>query len=564
MAFEDFRYERPDMKAFTSRFQELLMQFEGAQSAAEQKHLFTQLNDLRTDFSSMYNICLIRHTMDTGDDFYEKENDFFDRETPNFQALVNKLYRAVLASPFRAWLEEEWGRQLFNIAALNLRTFEPAILEELKEENRLSSEYVKLKAGARIDFAGETYNLSSILKVQVSDDRDTRREATRAKWAFFTANQEKTDDIFHQLVNIRHRMAHKLGYDNFVGLGYARLLRSDYGSERVAQFRRQIEKHVVPVATELYERQRRRLGLSSLKFYDEDYRFASGNPEPQGSPEWIIQHAGKMYDQLSAETRHFFAFMRDKHLMDLETRPGKATGGYCTFISKYKAPFIFSNFNGTSGDIDVLTHEAGHAFQVYASRDIEISDYHWPTLEACEIHSMSMEFFTWPWMELFFGSDTAKYYFTHLSNALLFLPYGTAIDEFQHFVYENPDAGPAERRTAWRRIESRYLPHRDYDGFRFLEEGGFWHKQSHLFSTPFYYIDYVLAQICALQFWKRNREYPRSAWSDYLRLCRAGGSRSFLQLVELAGLKSPFEEGVVEEVVREARTWLDKIDDTQF
>ena len=263
-----------------------------------------------------------------------------------------------------------------------------------------------------------------------------------------------------------------------------------------------------------------------------------------------------MYEDLSKETGEFFKFMQENHLMDLVAKKGKAGGGYCTFIEDYKAPFIFSNFNGTSGDIDVLTHEAGHAFQVYSSRHFEIPEYYWPTYEACEIHSMSMEFFTWPWMDLFFKEDTDKYKFSHLSDALLFLPYGVSVDEFQHWVYENPEATPKERKLQWREIEKKYLPHKDYEGNDYLENGGFWQRQGHIYNSPFYYIDYTLAQICAFQFWKRSRENQEEAWADYVKLCKLGGSMSFTKLVEAANLISPFEDGCVESVVGEIETWL--------
>ena len=283
-----------------------------------------------------------------------------------------------------------------------------------------------------------------------SKDRNIRQKANEAKWSFYAAVEEKVGEIFDQLVKVRHRIAVKLGYQNFVELGYARMLRSDYDANMVANFRKQVETYIVPLATKLYERQRTRLGLSELKFYDEDFRFLSGNAKPQGTPSWILENADQMYQELSPETHKFFRFMRNNDLMDLEAKSKKATGGYCTYIDKYKAPYIFSNFNGTSADIDVLTHEAGHAFQVYSSREIGIREYNWPTYEACEIHSMSMEFFTWPWMHLFFKGEADKYRFSHLSNAICFLPYGVAVDEFQHYVYENPDAGPAARNKAWR------------------------------------------------------------------------------------------------------------------
>ena len=244
-------------------------------------------------------------------------------------------------------------------------------------------------------------------------------------------------------------------------LGYARMLRSDYNSDMVADFRKQVEKYIVPIATSLKERQKKRLGIKTLNYYDEAINFRSGNAKPKGNPEWILKKGEKMYSQLSKETGEYFNYMVKHELLDLVTKKGKAGGGYCTYISKYKAPFIFSNFNGTSGDVDVLTHEAGHAFQVYSSMGFKVPEYYWPTSESAEIHSMSMELLTWPWMKLFFEEEADKYKFAHLSSALQFIPYGVSVDEFQHFVYENPDATPKERNHVWREIEKKYLPHRN-------------------------------------------------------------------------------------------------------
>ncbi len=564
MKFDQIPYQRPDIAALTSAFNSALEQFNKSQTAAAALQSFEQINHLRTRFASAQSLCHIRHTINTADAFYDEENQFFDEQSPNMEALNNTFYRALLNTAHRSAIEARWGKQLFNIATLSLKTFDPVILPDLQEENKLGSEYTKTLASAKIEVDGKVYNLSSIRALETSSDRATRKRALQAKWAFLEAQSEKIEQIYHQQVAVRHRMAQKLGFPNFVPLGYARMLRSDYDAAAVATFRAEVLEYIVPIATQLFERQRKRLGLERLHYYDLDFRYPSGNPKPKGEPDWIIRQAEQMYSELSPETKEFFSFMQQNQLMDLVSKPGKAPGGYCTYIGEYKAPFIFSNFNGTSGDIDVLTHEAGHAFQVYSSRELGISEYNWPTYEACEIHSMSMEFFTWPWMQLFFGADVDKYKFAHLSEALLFMPYGVAIDEFQHFVYENPDITPAERKEGWRAIERKYLPHRRYDDIPFLEKGGFWIKQSHLFGMPFYYIDYVLAQVCALQFWHRSLQDRTNAWNDYLNLCQAGGSRSFLDLVQLAGLKNPFEPGCLQEVAQTARQWLEAINDQTY
>ncbi len=562
--FDDYHYERPVMENFTEAFEQLLTRFETADDVAQQSEALGGLNQLRQEYSTMYNICHVRHTIDSRDDYFEKENAFYVSTNPVDDALINRFYTQLLQSPFRPELEKRWGSQLFVIAELTLRTFRPSILEQLREENQLVSQYVKRKASAKIDFRGEQYNLASILPLELSQDREVRAGALRAKWTFYANNAPEIENIYDQQVQLRHGIARALGFNNFVELGYARMLRSDYDATMVANFRQQVLDYIVPIATELYERQTKRLGLDHLYYYDEGFRFASGNPKPQGDPRWIIDNASRMYGELSPETEQFFEFMRRKNLMDLVNKDGKATGGYCTYIDAYQAPYIFSNFNGTSSDIDVLTHEAGHAFQVYSSRDIGLPEYQWPTYEACEIHSMSMEFFTWPWMHLFFDADTDKYRFAHLAGAIKFLPYGVAVDEFQHRVYEQPTMGKAERNRVWREIERRYLPHRDYADNAFLEAGGYWQQQSHIFNMPFYYIDYTLAQICAFQFWQRDRADHEGAWRDYLRLCQAGGSHSFVELVKLANLTSPFENGCVESVVGDIKAWLDGVDDTRF
>jgi M3 family oligoendopeptidase len=564
MKFTEYPYKRPNLKTVKKRFEKLTTLFSDAVTYEAAVDSLKKINRLRRDFSSAASIGQIRHTIDTRDSFYDSENHFYDESNPVFESLVSAFYRKLINHKFRTELEKEFGTQVFNVAELAIKTFQPTVLTALQEENKLSSEYIKVKAAAQIQFEGKTYNLSSIHPIETDPDRSIRKGASFKKWQFFADNAEKVGQIFHDAVQIRHQIAQDLGFKNFIDLGYARMLRSDYDAAMVANFRKQVQEHIVPLSQKLYERQRKRLGLEKLKFYDEEFKFPSGNPKPQGSSDDILRGADQMYRELSPETDTFFQFMRQNDLMDLVTKDGKATGGYCTYIGKYQAPYIFSNFNGTSGDIDVLTHEAGHAFQVFSSRKLGLAEYHWPTYEACEIHSMSMEFFTWQWMPLFFGKDAGKYYFAHLGAALQFLPYGVAVDEFQHFVYENPSVTPSVRNQKWRELEQKYLPQRDYDGLTFLEQGGFWHKQSHIFTSPFYYIDYALAQICAFQFWKKNRENHKKAWADYIRLCKAGGSMSFLKLVALANLRSPFEDGCVESVIGEISAWLDAVDDSQF
>ncbi len=564
MKFAEFTYKRPDVQVIKAEIRTLLKRFNEAQSVEEQSKVIEQINGYRRDFSTQANIVAIRASIDTTDVYYQTERDFLDEISPEMEEVESEYYQALVDSPFRSQLEEKWGTQLFALADNQLKGFSPAVIELMQRENKLVSDYQKLVASAQIEFDGKTLTLAQLAPYGESTDRATRKAARDASSNFYAGHLEKFDAIFDELVKIRHEIATTLGYKNYVELGYIHMDRIDYDAQMVANFREQVRKYIVPVVSRLYEKQAQRIGVEQLKYYDEGLKFLSGNAKPQGDADWIVANGKKMYEELSPETGEFFNYMLEHDLMDLVAKKGKESGGYCTFIENYDAPYIFSNFNGTSGDIDVLTHEAGHAFQVYSSRNIGIPEYLWPTFESCEIHSMSMEFFTWPWMELFFKEETEKYKYAHLSGGLIFLPYGVAVDEFQHVVYEHPEMTPAERRAAWKQIEEKYLPHRDYDGHDYLETGGFWQRQQHIYSSPFYYIDYTLAQICAFQFWKRSREDFGSAWKDYVHLCHLGGSQAFTGLVREAGLISPFEEGCVQSVIGEIERYLMNVDDAKL
>lgn len=564
MKFDDYRYKRPDVEKFKQYFNTLLKDLNDTSPLEVQKASVTAINKLRNEFDTMQTLVSVRHSINTTDEFYKAEQEFMDEIGPVVQEYITDYYKALVHSKYRAEFEMEWGAQLLQLAEVSLRTFSPEIIEDLQLENKLSTEYSQLIASAKILFEGEERTLPQLAPFELSTDRDMRKSASEARFGFMSEHEAEFDRIYDELVKVRDRIAKKLGYSNFVQLGYDRMMRTDYNAEMVANFRKQVLEYIVPVSQQLKKRQTERLGLDELKYYDENFSFKTGNATPKGDPDWIVANGKKMYKELSPETDEFFTFMLDNNLVDLVSKKGKQGGGYCTYFSQYQAPFIFSNFNGTSGDIDVLTHEVGHAFQVYESRNINVPEYAFPTYEACEIHSMSMEFFAWPWMNLFFEEDADKYRFNHLSDSLQFIPYGVSVDEFQHFVYSNPEATPAERKQAWRDIEKKYLPHRNYEGNTYLEQGGFWHKQGHIFASPFYYIDYTLAQLCAFQFWKRSNEDFKSAWSDYLELCQAGGSKSFIKLVELAGLTSPFEDGCISSVIGDIEGWLNSINDKEL
>ena len=557
MKFNEMVYVRPDYEEIKKQITEKLEVMKNTAEPDVFYAAFKEIDVIREHYMTMSTLCSIRHSVDTRDEFYEKETDYWNEYSPYYNQLDNEIAKVALACDYKEQLYDRIPETYFKICEFNIKGFDEKIIPLMQQENKLTTEYGRLKASAQIEMDGKIYNLSSISPLTQDLDENVRRKAWNAKLSFYEEHEADFDRIYDELVKVRDEMAHQLGYPSFTELGYIRMLRLDYNAEMVANYRKQILKDVVPVANELYKQQCQRLGVSTLAYYNENMEFLTGNPTPKGTYEELIAAARKMYHEMSPETAEFIDLMIDNEMWDLKSKDGKEMGGYCTSIPDYKTPFIFANFNGTSGDVDVLTHEAGHAFQYYMSRNIEVSDLQWPTMESAEIHSMSMEFNAWPWIDLFFKEDTDKYRYHHLGAAVKFLPYGVTVDHFQHEVYAHPEWTPEERKTCWRELEKMYLPHKNYEGAPILEKGCWWYQQGHIFESPFYYIDYTLAQVCALQFWDRHYRKDPQAWNDYVTLCKLGGTKSFTGLVEAAHLNVPFNDNCISHVMKDVQEYLE-------
>lgn len=564
MKFNEYEYIRPDYNIIKEKYLNLINDFKNSATADEQYTILKKINAITNNVDTMSQLVYIRNSINTADEFYDTEKDYMDMTSPKFYGLRIEFYKQLLNSRFKEELTDKIHPQLITLAEMEIKTFSDEAIPLMQEENKLISEYDKLISSAKIEYDGKLLNLSQMQPYMESKDRRIRKEAHEKSSNFFKENETKFDLIYDKLVKIRHQIALKLGFNNFIELAYLRNGRSDYNSTDVRNFREHVLKYIVPITNELRERQAKRIGVDEFKYYDIPLNFISGNPTPKGNKDWIMERTKKMYEELSPETHEFINIMIDRELFDLETKPNKQAGGYCTFLHDYKSPFIFANFNGTQDDVTVVTHEAGHAFQTYQSRHFDAPEYSFPTSEAAEIHSMSMEFITWPWMELFFEKDIEKFKFFHLADSLCFIPYGVTVDEFQHIVYEYPDMTPDERKKAWRDIEKKYTPYKNYDDNEFLNKGTFWFKQGHIFSSPFYYIDYTLAQICSYQFWLRFDENRKEAWEDYLKICKIGGSQSFLEILKAGNLESPFEESTINSVASKIKAYLNTIDDMKL
>lgn len=562
MKFSEMPYSRPDKETVKNTIINLTKRLREAKSYEEAKAVFLENEVEGKHLYTQNTLASIRHSINTKDEFYDEEMKFWNATTPELQEYSQQWTMAMLESPFRADFEKEYGDLCFRNAEIALKAFSPEIIPELQQENDLTQEYEKLLASAEIPFEGKTYTISQLTPFKTDADDARRLAAWKAEGQWYTDNQEKLDEIYDKLTHLRDAMGKKLGYEGYTTLGYYRMGRNCYTKEDVEKFRDAVVKHLVPVADAIYRAQAKRLGKEyPLSFADAALEFRSGNPRPCGLADDIVAHAKTFYDELSPETSKFFNTMLDGELLDLLSTEGKAGGGYCTAIPDYEVPFIFANFNGTQGDVEVVTHEAGHAFACWMNRNRIPTDYVWPSMEACEVHSMSMEFFSWPWAEGFFGKDTKKFYYSHLAGAITFIPYGTMVDHFQHVVYEKPEMTPAERHAVWKELLGVYMPWLKLDGdIPFYSEGEGWQRQHHIYSSPFYYIDYCLAQTVALRFWAMIQKDLSDAWKHYMAYTEQGGSRVFTELLKNADLETPFDEACLRSVCEEANHWLASFD----
>lgn len=558
MKFSEMKYTRFNLDEVVKYIDEMATKLNNAESAKEAIDLIYEFDVFNKELNTNYNLVHIRYTINTKDEFYEAEMNYYDENMPVVSTKKIDISKAIYNSRFKEDIVKEFGSHLFTQLESEIILNED-VIDLLQKQNELVTKYNKKIANSDIKYDGEVYTLTQMSPYLQNTDRNSRKEAYRAVNDYFERNQDFFDNTYDELVKTRDAMAKKLGFENYIRLQYKLLQRSDYDHNDIFKYREKVLKYITPLAVELRKKQAQRLGLNELKFYDRALIFPDGNSDPKGDYNFIINNAKKMYAELSPETGEFFNFMVDNELLDLVAKPGKVGGGYCTTLDKYKSPFIFSNFNGTRGDIDVITHEAGHAFQAYMARNMKISNYVWPTYEAAEIHSMSMEFLTWPWMELFFKEDADKYRFSALQSSICFIPYGVTIDHFQHYVYENPQATPEERRAKYHQLELMYEPDKNYDD-DFLNSGGYWFKQGHVFSTPFYYIDYTLAQVCAFQYFIKSVENREKAFEDYLTLCKAGGSQSFFRLMEIGKIENPMTTDVLREIVPKLVEKLDELE----
>ena len=560
MKVSELPYKRITLEEVASVMEDVIPRIKNAKSVEEILKAREDYLKLNCEYYTANALAYMRYSINTADEFYVAENDYYDEVGPAVNNYAVDYAAALLDSPFRPELEKELSPVLFQSMEVQRKSMSRDIVPDMVEENRLVSEYSKLMAGMEFEFRGEKLPRAMLMKYGKSDDRATRRECYEVLGRGLEEHKAQLDDIYDRMVHVRDRMAKKMGYKNFIELGYYRMGRLCYDQDSVKTFRENVLSDVVPVVARLRTENAKRLGITDYKLYDNDVIIPGGDPCPVGGKENIFAAAKEMYHRMGEETGTFIDMMLDNEAFDVDSRKNKWGGGYCTEFPKYKQPFILANFNGTAGDVDVVTHEAGHALNAYLIADNRFSlELGCGGMETAETHSMSMEFFAWPYMDKFFGPDADKYRYMHALDSFSFIPYGTMVDAFQHIVYENPDMTPDERDAAWLELEHQFRPHISMEGIPYLEKGTRWQYQMHIYESPFYYIDYCLAQTAAFNFLLASLEDCDDAFARYLRLSRQGGEKVWTDLLEEAGFVSPFTPGALKDLSARVEKVLEKI-----
>ena len=559
MKFNEMTYTRPDIGALLARCKELAAKAAAAPDGDALVRLYYEQSEAFAEYNTAANLANIHYTCDTRDAYWKAEQDFFDANGPAVTNASVEISRAFLANPHVDVLTAKFGTTCVAGMKNAVLSMDDRTVELQQQFNALVSRYQQIYGGALVELDGKQLTIPQLGPYKEDLDPAVRRAAYEAEAGYFDAHRAELDELYGEIVKNLNAQARVMGYHDYSELSYVRMNRIGYGPEEIRKFRDQVANDVVPQLQKVMALRAKRTGIARPTFTDLPIMFKDGNPKPIPGYKARMDAARTIYHELSPETAEFIDFMQDNELFDVESRPGKMSGGYMTSLPSYKAPFIFANWNDTSGDVDVLTHECGHAFEGYvAERDPAIpADLECPGMESAEIHSMAMEFLTAPWHHLLFGRDTDKYALLHAEDSFVFLAYGCEVDEFQHIMYQNPDLTPDERNAEWLKLEKKYRPWIDFDNLPFYGRGAGWQRQLHIYECPFYYIDYCLSTMAALQFFLLSLTDHKDAWARYLRLVRRAGTASYTELLETAGLKVPFEEGSIKGIAQQMTDWLE-------
>lgn len=542
-----------DWSAFDAYFRDLL---ERDVSPANQQAWLADWSQLSALLDESGSMIYIQKALDTTDK--EKEESFLafiqnvvPKATVADQALKERFLLMETSEEVSAGLETVI-RNMQNQADL-FRDENVPLQTKLRE---LGNEYDKITGAMSAEFDGQEKNLNQLRAHLTDKDRDSRELAWKTIMDLWQEGRDQLNAIYAEMLAIRHQVAINAGMDNFRDYIFRNYDRFDYTPVECFTFHEAIETVVVPAAARIYEKKRRRLGLDSLKPWDVDVDPSDDSPlKPYAGQDELIQKSLNIFEDVDPVLARHFAVMADENLLDLETRMGKALGGFCSTLSLRERPYIFMNGVGTHDDVQTLLHEGGHAFHVFESADLPYIWQKESPMEFAEVASMSMELLSAPYLTKMNGgfytdSEAARARIEHLEKTILFLPYMAVVDAFQHWVYENPEKAKDSDQcdTIWGSLWQRFMPGVDYSGWEGVMESG-WHRKLHIFQVPFYYIEYGMAQIGALQVWRNALQDQAGAVRNYRHALSLGGTKTLPELFAAAGAEFRFDTAMLSELM---------------
>lgn len=543
---KDLEYKRVDVAAECAYTDDAIARAKAASSAEELAAIRAEVNKHSEECSTSYALAYIRHSLDVNDKFYSAEIDYYDENLPQLSAKSTALMKALIESPYIDGLGKIINPIIIENMRAQVRVMDDRIIKDCVEENKLVTEYDKLMAELKFPWEGKDLTLEEMRGLAKAADRATRKNALSVIGTTLESVSDKLDELYDKLVKVRTRKAKKMGFTNFVEMGDIAIQHIGYGRKEIAVFRESVLRDVVPTLTRLKAELAKKLGIDSIHLYDNDNYIAGGNIDPVGSAEDLFKAAQSMYDDMHPALGSFFESMCDAEAIDYKARNGKMGGGYAEMLFGFGQPFIFANFNGTMDDVGVLTHELGHAFAFKRAVDNDIDvDLFVGGMETAETHSMGMEAMCNKFNDRFYGERAREATYQQIFDAFNFLPYGVIVDYFQELVYTKPDMTPKERKALWLELESEFRPYIDMTDVPYMNIGGRWQYQHHIYDNPFYYIDYCLSNCLALQFGELAAVDYNDALERYLGFVDKGGTKRIDDLAHEAGLVSPFDKGAL-------------------
>ena len=555
--FSDLQYKETDYQSLAKMILDLTEKAKKADSPSSLEEILKIYDTEMGEVGYNYTLSYIHSSLDSSDSFWQEA---LQKESKGNAMLdTTPLLKAILENKYFSSLEEKYGPVLRDKLNKSISTGSKA-QNERAEEGDLVSKYQREKAMVRINYKGKELSEGEVIPLFESPIREERIQSRKAVAKAFLEKKELFGSMLERLVSLRDTIAKENGFSNYLEYMDINYSRIGYGEKEMDAFVSEVKEYVVPVLSHIFEETRKRLGLEEMTVADISLMFVDGNAKPSGGADVLKEAAKKMYKALSPEMEAFFTGMLDSHSIDVDFSPNKVSGmGFCTDLKKGMYPFVFGNLDGTSWDVTVFTHEVGHAWQSYASdQNLDLTLFREMPLDAVEIPSKTMELFSYPFAEEFFGKDGDKFRFAHFRNAVKEIVAYTSVHELNTWIYTHVGASFDEINEKWMEIQSSYYPNVSYGEMEEEEKkGAGLLRNMGIFMFPRYLISYVFSEMCAIDLFMEYLKDKDKALDSYNRLCRVGGSKSYPEILSAAGLEPSYNKGRVKDVMEKVKAYLE-------